>query len=222
MSVAHARMVDDARRRSRQPTRCQYDIVSDLGATASAEHEAMELLGTSRVVELLPAPGDVLHAPLRELRQLSRLQPPEPSPELNRLLLTGRPRLRSGQRRRRTILISGAVAVTVATGVTGMAAAHDSPRSDSPAQTTTTSQFDPGDRHQRASVAPRPSPVVPASAPSAPVEPDDDPTPSPPVTQPSAPSRSAAPRRESEAPDDRTRLTSPRPRPSTSLRHRDE
>ena len=179
--------------------------------------------GETPLAELVPAPGDVLDAPLRELRQLGRLQPPEPSPELNRLLLTGLPRLRSGRTRRRRILISGALAATVATGVTGMAAAHDSPRSGPPPQTTTTSQFDPGDRHQRASVAPRPSTVVRASAPATPVEPEDDPTPSsPPVTQPSAPSRSATPRHESEAPDDRTRLTSPRPHPSTSLRHRDE
>jgi RNA polymerase sigma factor (sigma-70 family) len=53
MSVAHARMVDDARRRRRQPVWCQYDVGSDLRAAASAEHEAMELLGMARVVELL-------------------------------------------------------------------------------------------------------------------------------------------------------------------------
>jgi RNA polymerase sigma-70 factor (ECF subfamily) len=53
MSVAHARMVDDARRRRRQPVWYQYDVASDLRSAASAEHEAMELLGTARVVELL-------------------------------------------------------------------------------------------------------------------------------------------------------------------------
>jgi RNA polymerase sigma-70 factor (ECF subfamily) len=53
MSVAHARMVDDARRRRRQPVWYQYDVASDLRSASSAEHEAMELLGTARVVELL-------------------------------------------------------------------------------------------------------------------------------------------------------------------------
>jgi len=102
---------------------------------------------------------------LRELRRLRHLQPPAPPPELNQLLLTGLPRLGSGRTRRRTILVSGALAVAVATGVSGMAAAHDSPRTGVPVQTSTTSQFDPGDHHQRASLAPRPSPVVPPGAP---------------------------------------------------------
>jgi RNA polymerase sigma factor (sigma-70 family) len=53
LSVAHARMVDDARRRRRQPVWCQYDVASDLRSAASAEHEAMESIGTARVVELL-------------------------------------------------------------------------------------------------------------------------------------------------------------------------
>jgi len=34
MSVAHARMVDDARRRRRQPVWCQYDVGSDLRSAA--------------------------------------------------------------------------------------------------------------------------------------------------------------------------------------------
>ena len=184
--------------------------------------------GVTPVDELPPAPGDILDSPLRELRRLRHLQPPAPPPELNQLLLTGLPSLRSGRTRRRTILVSGALAVAVATGVSGMAAAHDSPRTGVPVQTSTTSQFDPGDHHQQASLAPRPSPVVPPGAPSTPTERESDPTPSEraddraSVTQASAPSRSATPRRESEAPDDRARFTSPGPRPSTSLTHRDE
>ena len=188
--------------------------------------------GVTPVDELQPAPGDILDSPLRELRRLRHLQPPAPPPELNQLLLTGLPSLRSGRTRRRTILVSGALAVAVATGVSGMAAAHDSPRTGVPVQTSTTSQFDPGDHHQRANLAPRPSPVVPPGAPSTPTERESDPTPSEraddraasssSVTQTSAPSRSATPRRESEAPDDRARFTSPWPRPSTSFIHRDE
>jgi hypothetical protein len=188
--------------------------------------------GVTPVDELQPAPGDLLDSPLRELRRLRHLQPPAPPPELNQLLLTGLPSLRSGRTRRRTILVSGALAVAVATGVSGMAAAHDSPRTGVPVQTSTTSQFDPGDHHQQASLAPRPSPVVPPGAPSTPNERENDPAPSEraddraasfsSVTPPSAPGRSATPRRESEAPDDRARFTSPGPRPSTSLTHRDE
>ena len=188
--------------------------------------------GVTPIDELLPAPGDILDSPLRELRNLRHLQPPAPPPELNQLLLTGLPRLRSGRTRRRTILVSAALAVTVATGVGGMAAAHDSPRTGVPIQTNTTSQFDPGDHHQRTSLAPRPSPVLPPGAPSTPTERENDPTPSEraddpartssSVTPSSAPSRSATPRRESEAPDDRARFTSPGPRPSTSFTHRDE
>ena len=188
--------------------------------------------GVTPVDELQPAPGDILDSPLRELRRLRHLQPPAPPPELNQLLLTGLPTLRSGRTRRRTILVSGALAVAVATGVSGMAAAHDSPRTGVPVQTSTTSQFDPGDHHQQASLAPRPSPVVPPGAPSTPTERESDPTPSEraddraasfsSVTPPSAPGRSATPRRESEAPDDRARFTSPWPRPSTSFIHRDE
>ena len=188
--------------------------------------------GVTPVDELQPAPGDILDSPLRELRRLRHLQPPAPPPELNQLLLTGLPSLRSGRTRRRTILVSGALAVAVATGVSGMAAAHDSPRTGVPVQTSTTSQFDPGDHHQQASLAPRPSPVVPPGAPSTPTERESDPTPSEraddraasfsSVTPPSAPGRSATPRRESEAPDDRARFTSPWPRPSTSFIHRDE
>src|SRR6476659_6326775 len=41
------------RRRRRQPVWCQYDVASDLRSAASAEHDAMELLGAARVVELL-------------------------------------------------------------------------------------------------------------------------------------------------------------------------
>lgn len=188
--------------------------------------------GVTPIDELLPAPGDILDSPLRELGELRHLQPPAPPPELNQLLLTGLPRLRSGPTRRRTILVSAALAVTVATGVSGMAAAHDSPRTGVPVQTSTTSQFDPGDHHQRASLAPRPSPVVPPGAPSTPTERENEPTSSEraddparsssSVTPPSAPSRSATPRRESEAPEDRARFTSPGPRPSTSFTHRDE
>jgi len=188
--------------------------------------------GVTPVDELQPAPGDILDSPLRELRRLRHLQPPAPPPELNQPLLTGLPSLRSGRTRRRTILVSGALAVAGATGVSGMVAAHDSPRTGVPVQTSTTSQFDPGDHHQQASLAPWPSPVVPPGAPSTPTERESDPTPSEraddraasfsSVTPPSAPGRSATPRRESEAPDDRARFTSPWPRPSTSFIHRDE
>lgn len=53
MSVAHARMVDDARRRSRQPLPYEYDASIDPRVARSAEQEAMDALGAQTVVTLL-------------------------------------------------------------------------------------------------------------------------------------------------------------------------
>lgn len=53
MSVAHARMVDDARRRQRQPPTYEYDPAADPRVAASAEHEALDSIAEAGVVELL-------------------------------------------------------------------------------------------------------------------------------------------------------------------------
>lgn len=52
-SVAHARLVDDLRRRSRQEPTVPYDAGADSRAAPSSEDEALALLATDRVRELL-------------------------------------------------------------------------------------------------------------------------------------------------------------------------
>ena len=52
-SVAHARLVDDFRRRSRSPVTVEFDPRIDAGATASAEDVAAENLGNAAVLALL-------------------------------------------------------------------------------------------------------------------------------------------------------------------------
>jgi RNA polymerase sigma factor (sigma-70 family) len=52
-SIAHARIVDDARRRRRRPVPVQYRPETDARVTDSAEHEALGRLATTEVVELL-------------------------------------------------------------------------------------------------------------------------------------------------------------------------
>lgn len=53
LSVAHARMVDDARRRQRQPKMLEYQAGTDLRMSESAEDEALREIGTDTVVRLL-------------------------------------------------------------------------------------------------------------------------------------------------------------------------
>lgn len=52
-SIAHARMVDDHRRRRREPEMTEYDVTADWRTSASAEHQAVQALGTDGVVEML-------------------------------------------------------------------------------------------------------------------------------------------------------------------------
>jgi RNA polymerase sigma factor (sigma-70 family) len=52
-SIAHARMVDDVRRRARQPELSEYDPAEDPRTAHSAEHHAGEALATARVLTLL-------------------------------------------------------------------------------------------------------------------------------------------------------------------------
>jgi RNA polymerase sigma-70 factor (ECF subfamily) len=52
-SVAHARLVDDLRRRSRQPEATPYEPERDLRSTPSSEDEAAIGLGTQRAMALL-------------------------------------------------------------------------------------------------------------------------------------------------------------------------
>jgi RNA polymerase sigma-70 factor (ECF subfamily) len=52
-SIAHARMVDDARRRARRPATVEFDPVDHDRAAASAEHEALTRVSTQRVLDLL-------------------------------------------------------------------------------------------------------------------------------------------------------------------------
>jgi RNA polymerase sigma factor (sigma-70 family) len=64
LSVAHARMVDDARRKQRQPTMLEYQAGTDARTSESAEGEALREIGTDTVVALLgrlpPAQREVL------------------------------------------------------------------------------------------------------------------------------------------------------------------
>jgi RNA polymerase sigma-70 factor (ECF subfamily) len=63
-AVAHARAVDDLRRRTRQPDIVEFDPVRHDAAAPSAEQEALANAGTQRVRELLdrlpPDYGEVL------------------------------------------------------------------------------------------------------------------------------------------------------------------
>lgn len=52
-SVAHARLVDDLRRRSRQPDAAEYEPERDLRSSPSSEDEAAVGLGTQRAISLL-------------------------------------------------------------------------------------------------------------------------------------------------------------------------
>lgn len=52
-SVAHARLVDDRRRRSRRPATVAFDAQEHDSAAPSAEHEALSQLGTHDVHALL-------------------------------------------------------------------------------------------------------------------------------------------------------------------------
>lgn len=52
-SVAHARLVDDLRRRSRRQPAAEYDPHADQRSAPSSEDEALALLATDRVRELL-------------------------------------------------------------------------------------------------------------------------------------------------------------------------
>jgi RNA polymerase sigma-70 factor (ECF subfamily) len=52
-SVAHARVVDDHRRRARRPDPIEFDATAHDTVTPSAEQEALERIGTERVDALL-------------------------------------------------------------------------------------------------------------------------------------------------------------------------
>ena len=52
-SVAHARLVDDLRRRSRREPTVEYDALTDLRAAPSSEEQALALIATASVRELL-------------------------------------------------------------------------------------------------------------------------------------------------------------------------
>jgi RNA polymerase sigma-70 factor (ECF subfamily) len=53
MSIAHARYVDEARRRRRQPHAFEYDAAIDPRITGSAEDEALASAGTAGILTLL-------------------------------------------------------------------------------------------------------------------------------------------------------------------------
>jgi RNA polymerase sigma factor (sigma-70 family) len=53
MSVAHARYVDEARRRRRQPQAAAYDATLDPRITGSAEDEALAYVGAASILVLL-------------------------------------------------------------------------------------------------------------------------------------------------------------------------
>ena len=57
-SVAHARVVDDARRRQRQPIITEYDAAEDRRWVGSAETVALDSLGTERIMGLLDGLSD--------------------------------------------------------------------------------------------------------------------------------------------------------------------
>jgi RNA polymerase sigma-70 factor (ECF subfamily) len=52
-SVAHARSVDEIRKRARQPNVVEFDQLLHDSTADSAEHDALEQIGTDRVQELL-------------------------------------------------------------------------------------------------------------------------------------------------------------------------
>jgi RNA polymerase sigma-70 factor (ECF subfamily) len=52
-SVAHARLVDEVRRRQRQPDTVEFDAGTDARVVASAENEALEQIATSRLLSQL-------------------------------------------------------------------------------------------------------------------------------------------------------------------------
>ncbi|HZC72309.1 MAG TPA: sigma-70 family RNA polymerase sigma factor [Jatrophihabitans sp.] len=52
-SVAHARVVDDARQRTRRPAVIEFDPRSHAGVAASAEQDALARIGSEGILELL-------------------------------------------------------------------------------------------------------------------------------------------------------------------------
>jgi RNA polymerase sigma factor (sigma-70 family) len=52
-AIAHARMVDEYRARSRRPMAAEYEPETDTRTVASAEEDAQIALGTARVIETL-------------------------------------------------------------------------------------------------------------------------------------------------------------------------
>lgn len=72
-SVAHARAVDDQRRRARRPVQTPYEADLDTRRVASAETEALGLVGTREVRHLLEELGEDQRAviTLRVLADLS-------------------------------------------------------------------------------------------------------------------------------------------------------
>jgi RNA polymerase sigma factor (sigma-70 family) len=65
-SVAHARVVDEARRRQRQPVTTEYHVADDFRSVGSAETTALDSLSTERVLTLL----DSLSAEQRDVLTL--------------------------------------------------------------------------------------------------------------------------------------------------------
>ena len=57
-TVAHHRLVDDIRRRTRRGDTAAYDVETDARSTASAEDDALARLGDERVQDLLAALSD--------------------------------------------------------------------------------------------------------------------------------------------------------------------
>lgn len=75
----------------------------------------------------LAAAGVELDGVLREMRDLGRVRPPQPSPELETLLTKGLPNLRQRRRRahRRKVLVGAVLIGSMSTSLTGIAAAND-------------------------------------------------------------------------------------------------
>ena len=65
-SIAHARMVDDHRARSRRPAAVPYEARDDTRAAGSAEDDALSTMATDRVLQIL----EMLSADQREVLTL--------------------------------------------------------------------------------------------------------------------------------------------------------
>lgn len=72
-SVAHARLVDEQRRRARRPRLVELEPQTDAGTSASAEEEALAVISNERVIESLSCLNDDQRAVLmlRIVGQLS-------------------------------------------------------------------------------------------------------------------------------------------------------